>query len=236
LEETGTNGDKNYAYDFFEKATGYRNLENMIQNNKLSCLLSALTEHFNGGIFDIDETFKQRLNNSDIRSLAQFFDAGYKTDLFGWKEYSFEHIPVELISNFYEEFIPQTTETIEKNRKNTGAVYTPSFLVNLLIDECLPLDNLDENVKLIDPTCGSGIFLVTAYKRLVQRWRPVMMTATVAVLGLVPASLSTGIGSDVQRPLATVIVYGLLCDALCAASVLLYAGKKEDKMNDIFVF
>lgn len=43
-----------------------------------------------------------------------------------------------------------------------------------------------------------------------HRFRPVLMTASVAVLGLLPASLSTGIGSDVQRPLATVIVYGLL--------------------------
>jgi len=43
-----------------------------------------------------------------------------------------------------------------------------------------------------------------------HRFRPVLMTATVAVLGLLPASLATGIGSDVQRPLATVIVYGLL--------------------------
>lgn len=43
-----------------------------------------------------------------------------------------------------------------------------------------------------------------------DRFRPVLMTATVAVLGLLPASLTTGIGSDVQRPLATVIVYGLL--------------------------
>ena len=43
-----------------------------------------------------------------------------------------------------------------------------------------------------------------------HRLRPVLMTATVAVLGLLPASISTGIGSDVQRPLATVIVYGLL--------------------------
>ncbi|MDR0815582.1 MAG: CusA/CzcA family heavy metal efflux RND transporter [Bacteroidales bacterium] len=43
-----------------------------------------------------------------------------------------------------------------------------------------------------------------------HRFRPVLMTATVAVLGLLPASVSTGIGSDVQRPLATVIVYGLL--------------------------
>ncbi len=43
-----------------------------------------------------------------------------------------------------------------------------------------------------------------------HRFRPVLMTATVAVLGLFPASIATGIGSDVQRPLATVIVYGLL--------------------------
>jgi cobalt-zinc-cadmium resistance protein CzcA len=42
-----------------------------------------------------------------------------------------------------------------------------------------------------------------------DRFRPVLMTATVAALGLLPASLETGIGSDVQRPLATVIVYGL---------------------------
>jgi hypothetical protein len=174
LEETGTDGNKNYAHDFFENKTGYKNLENIIRHNKLSCLLSALSEHFNGGIFDIDETFKQRLNNSDIHKLAQFFEAGYKNNLFGWKEYSFEHIPVELISNFYEEFIPKTADiskTKEKSKKDTGAVYTPSFLVNLLIDECLPLDKLEENVKLIDPACGSGIFLVTAYKRLVQRWR-----------------------------------------------------------------
>ena len=43
-----------------------------------------------------------------------------------------------------------------------------------------------------------------------NRFRPILMTATVAVIGLLPASLATGIGSDVQRPLATVIVYGLL--------------------------
>lgn len=43
-----------------------------------------------------------------------------------------------------------------------------------------------------------------------HRFRPILMTATVAILGLFPASMATGIGSDVQRPLATVIVYGLL--------------------------
>lgn len=85
-----------------------------------------------------------------------------------WSYYSFKDIPIELISNFYEEFIPKTKE-------NEGTVYTPSFLVNLLIDECLPLSNKKEDkkfdVKLIDVSCGSGIFITSAYKRLVQRWR-----------------------------------------------------------------
>lgn len=53
-----------------------------------------------------------------------------------------------------------------------------------------------------------------------QRFRPVLMTATVAILGLLPASLATGIGSDVQRPLATVIVYGLLFATLITLYVL----------------
>ena len=53
-----------------------------------------------------------------------------------------------------------------------------------------------------------------------HRFRPILMTATVAVLALLPASLSTGIGSDVQRPLATVIVYGLLFATVITLYVL----------------
>jgi cobalt-zinc-cadmium resistance protein CzcA len=43
-----------------------------------------------------------------------------------------------------------------------------------------------------------------------ERFRPVLMTATVAIFGLLPAALSHSLGSDVQRPLATVIIGGLL--------------------------
>ena len=43
-----------------------------------------------------------------------------------------------------------------------------------------------------------------------ERLRPVLMTASVATLGMLPASLARGIGSDVQRPLATVVVGGLI--------------------------
>lgn len=51
-------------------------------------------------------------------------------------------------------------------------------------------------------------------------FRPVVMTATVAIVGLFPASISTNIGSDVQRPLATVIVYGLLFATIATLYIL----------------
>ncbi|WP_337175089.1 CusA/CzcA family heavy metal efflux RND transporter [Paludisphaera sp.] len=44
------------------------------------------------------------------------------------------------------------------------------------------------------------------------RLRPVLMTGTVASLGFVPMMLATGIGAEVQRPLATVVVFGMACD------------------------
>jgi cobalt-zinc-cadmium resistance protein CzcA len=52
------------------------------------------------------------------------------------------------------------------------------------------------------------------------RLRPILMTASVAILGLFPASMATGIGSDVQRPIATVIVWGLFSSALLTLFVL----------------
>jgi cobalt-zinc-cadmium resistance protein CzcA len=53
-----------------------------------------------------------------------------------------------------------------------------------------------------------------------ERLRPVLMTATVAALGLLPAALARGVGSDVQRPLATVIVGGLVTATLLTLLVL----------------
>ena len=53
-----------------------------------------------------------------------------------------------------------------------------------------------------------------------QRFRPVMMTATVALLGLVPFLFATGPGSEVQRPLAIVVIGGLITSTLLTLVVL----------------
>jgi len=74
-----------------------------------------------------------------------------------------------------------------------------------------------------------------AIKGAKDRFRPVLMTATVAVIGLFPASLATGIGSDVQRPLATVIVYGLMFSTILTLFVLpaiyFMAERRDEKQN-----
>lgn len=82
------------------------------------------------------------------------------------------------------------------------------------------------------------VLLMAVIKGASHRFRPVLMTATVAALGLLPASLATGIGSDVQRPLATVIVYGLLFStiitlfALPALYYLIERKKNNKDKND----
>lgn len=65
--------------------------------------------------------------------------------------------------------------------------------------------------------------------------RPLLMLITVALLGMLPAALATGIGSDIQRPLATVIVGGLACTLVITVLVLpclyygMYRGRSENK-------
>ena len=54
----------------------------------------------------------------------------------------------------------------------------------------------------------------------VQRFRPVMMTATVALLGLVPFLFASGPGSEVQKPLAVVVIGGLITSTLLTLVVL----------------
>jgi len=66
-----------------------------------------------------------------------------------------------------------------------------------------------------------------------QRFRPVMMTATVAMLALVPFLFATGPGSEIQRPLAIVVIGGLISSTLLTLVVLptLYRIFEESKIE-----
>ena len=67
------------------------------------------------------------------------------------------------------------------------------------------------------------------------RLRPVLTTALVASLGFVPMALNTGIGSEVQRPLATVVIGGIISSTLLTLFVLpvLYQLLHKDKAHEV---
>ncbi len=82
------------------------------------------------------------------------------TSRYLWGLYSFGHLPVDVIIHLYQRFVRGST-----------AVYTPPFLAALLLDVAMPYDKLTGHERVLDPACGSGVFLVGAFRRLVNAWR-----------------------------------------------------------------
>jgi hypothetical protein len=165
LEQRGVFRD-NYLGRFLPGATRF--FEVLAEGPALVSLLEALEKRFNGNVFSLGDTDKERLRNSQqLRRFSRLIE-GREDDggqLTLWQLYSFKDLPVELISHIYQLFVTD---------KDTS-VYTPPFLVRLMLEEVLSWDRLDRLIErneiILDPSCGSGVFLVEAYKRLVLHWR-----------------------------------------------------------------
>ncbi|MDQ1350850.1 MAG: hypothetical protein QG657_1152, partial [Acidobacteriota bacterium] len=137
-------------------------------------LFATLEESFNGNLSPVTEEERQIVDESHLKIIKNCFWDGQKDTgrLFKWRMFDFSIIPIELISEIYEEFLK--SEKGEKQASKDGAYYTPLSLVEFILNEKLPWadkDNTDYKLTILDPTCGSGIFLVEAYRRLVDRWK-----------------------------------------------------------------
>ncbi|MGB4959465.1 MAG: N-6 DNA methylase, partial [Saprospiraceae bacterium] len=155
---------------------GTETFEEGLRHGKCLAILEDLSQIFNGKIFDtlsIDE--KNQIEKTNLNPIADFLSANIDINTkqgFFWKQYSFKHLPAEVISAIYENFIQAEAKRKEEVRKDV--VYTPLHLVNLMIDEAMPLEQAhlfeNQSFRILDPSCGSGVFLVAAYKRLLQWW------------------------------------------------------------------
>ena len=167
-EKKDKNGNTVFQNNFFNKYSPKAKefIDILNSNGNVVQLFRDLSNRFNGEIFKLTEEEEENLKKINLQEFSEFLEGRTERNrqVTLWKLYSFRDLPVELISNIYEEFI---------EGKEDGIVYTPPFLVNFLLDEVIPLSNNVTNInfKILDPACGSGIFLVQAYKRLIQRWR-----------------------------------------------------------------
>lgn len=167
LEERDEKSASGYfAGTYFQKNFKCLNFCDTIRNGKLLSLLDKLSEDFNGKIFEWDleneEDARNAIQKAEVRKLADYLDGNIKDSQYViWRLYSFSHLPVEVISSVYEELLTDSKDI----------VYTPEMIVSTLVDECMPLKVPKKDFKIIDVSCGSGIFLVKTYKRIVQWWR-----------------------------------------------------------------
>lgn len=167
LEERDDSTSNGYfASHYFRNNFGCEGFCDTIRQGKLLDLLDLLAKDFNGKIFEWSPVSQSEsraaIQKAEVRDLANYLDADSQDDQYVlWRLYSFSYLPVEVISSVYEELLTNSKDI----------VYTPEMIVSSLVDECMPLENPREGFKMIDVSCGSGIFLVKAYKRVVQWWR-----------------------------------------------------------------
>jgi cobalt-zinc-cadmium resistance protein CzcA len=118
--------------------------------------------------------------------------------------------------------------------KLTHTPFSVSSLLGLLVLMGVSVETAVIDVSYINKLRLEGFGIEKAtYDASLVRFRPIMMTALVACLGLLPAALSTGIGSDSQKPFAIVIVAGLVSRLLLGRIVSPVLYKMVAREGDV---
>ncbi len=184
-------------------------------------LFRLLDSKFNGDLFpgkgnkeDLEAAWnreREQVGSAHLSLLSRFVRGEEQMkdgQLSLWPFYAFDAIPLEVISTIYEQFV--------KKGAGTGVHYTPAHLVDLLLDSLLPWQGEEWDLKVVDPACGSGVFLVKAYQRLIYRWKR--------------AHLGQRIGGDVLARLLERNIFGVDMDehAVRTASFSLYLAMCDE--------
>jgi hypothetical protein len=120
-----------------------------------------IKENFNGDLFPVTKDEYAAVEQKHLDILYLLFSGGDiitgQPSLFSY--YDFSIIPIKLISNIYEKFL-------HDGENESQAYYTPYSTVELVLSQLMPTNIMQkENIKILDPSCGSGIFLVTFLKK-----------------------------------------------------------------------
>ena len=136
-------------------------------------------QKYNSGLFDFDKDKISKTLVVDDRVVKKII-----VDLYEHNPYDFELIPVEILGRAYEQFLGKTITLTQKRRikieekpairEAGGVYYTPPSIVNYIIQHAFKklLEGKTPKevakIKIVDPACGSGGFLLGAYQYLID--------------------------------------------------------------------
>ncbi len=130
-------------------------------------LVEKIDKWLNGSVFPIPTKGMGVPSDNHIQKVASVFlgdDPVSDQMHLDFRAYNFEHIPIETLSVVYQQFLQA-----EKRGSEQGAYYTPVHLVNFMLDELDSKKRLVRGMKVFDPACGSGAFVVQCFRRLIER-------------------------------------------------------------------
>ena len=197
-------------------------------------LAEALQSRFNGDIFPIPFEDRNWHTNGALPFLARIFEGDtFRTSgsddvtiqlALDFQAYDFSFIPVELLSSIYEQFLND-----EERGEGDGVVYTPEPLADYLLSEMEAVRPLKTGFRILDPCCGSGVFLVLAYRRLIELvWGEQGERPTPTQLSHILTESIFGVEKD--REACQITAFSLLL------TLLSHLDPPELKANDGFQF
>ena len=165
-KEAGLSGSAVFAGEVFSADITLRDFRK---------LADSVEERFNGKLFPIPWGSQGAPTDEAVRTVARIFageDALTGQGHLSFKAYDFASVPVEFLSSIYEQFLHSDDEEGESkdasDPEKQGAHYTPEPLADYLVSEVDRVLPLTTGVRILDPCCGSGVFLVMAYRRLIE--------------------------------------------------------------------
>ena len=127
-------------------------------------LEAKLNGWLNGSIFQLPKG-EGIIQDKHVAAVASaFYGDAPNGQVSMFSRYDFRYVPIETLSSVYEQFLHS-----DSTGKDNGAYYTPIHLVNFIIEELDGKLPLEEGMRVLDPSCGSGAFLVQCYRLLIEK-------------------------------------------------------------------
>lgn len=140
-----------------------------------------LDETFNGDLLPLTNSYTEVFNQANIRTKGTLFhhlrailegwehvgNEGFQRQI-DWGDFDFAHIPIGVLSQVYESF---SRVWDSQRSENSSVYYTPKNIARYLVDDAFEGVVNKKDAHILDPSCGAGIFLVLAFRKLVAaRW------------------------------------------------------------------
>lgn len=211
------------------------------ENFKKSCY-AEFYDHYDGAMFekDVNQKFPNIILDDDI------FE-GFVKQLYYPYPYRFNAIPTKVIAKIYEDFLAYSL--CEKNGeivaclkeeyvKTNGAIPTHEFISDAICRETLSKVKVNSeedifNIKILDPCCGSGVFLISAFEYLANELREISkVTNKWCIVDGVNKTLTVAAKQELMKQ----CLYGIDCDPTASeVTKMSLALKVIDDINEVFL-